>query len=360
MPLLIDAHQDLAWNIRTLGRDYTLSAQEIRQKESGSEAITFNGSSLLGWENYQQGQVAIVFATLFVSPERKKLGGLDSQVYRDFEEAHRLYKKQAETYQALAGDHPDKFRLVQTKSDLAEVIDAWKGQRTDHPVGLVMLMEGAEGVRSPAELEDWWEMGVRIIGPAWVGTRFCGGSHEPGPLTDEGRSLLKGMVETGFALDISHMDELAARQALDEYAGQIIASHANCAALIQGYEGNRQLSDEVIRCLIRREGIIGLLPYLAFLKNGWQIQHGRQGFSLADPFAAHIDHVCQLAGNARHAGLGTDFDGGFGVESVPEDVDTIADLQKLDPVLAARGFEKDEIEGIMSGNWLRFLEVSLP
>jgi len=360
MPLLIDAHEDLAWNIHTLNRDYTRSALDIRKRESKDNNSKLNGNSLLGWENYQRGKVAVIFATLFVSPLRKKLGGWDTEVYRDFDQAHRTNKKQAETYKALAGDHPDKFRLVRTKGDLAEVIGDWKKPGKDHPVGLVLLMEGAEGVRKPAELEDWWETGVRIIGPAWAGTRFCGGSHEPGPLTEEGRALLKGMAETGFALDISHMDELAAKQALDEFPGPVIASHANCAALIQGYEGNRQLSDDIIRRTIARDGVIGLVPFLAFLKNGWKISDGRKGFSLSDPYCAHIDHVCQLAGDAWHAAIGTDFDGGFGVESVPEDVDSIDDLQKLHPVLQDRGFVEAEIERIMNGNWLRFLEACLP
>jgi len=131
-------------------------------------------------------------------------------------------------------------------------------------------MEGAEGVRTPSELDEWWELGVRFIGPAWAGTRFCGGTRDPGPLTDDGRALLEAMADIGFTLDLSHMDELSARQSLDMYPGPIIASHANAAALLPGYDGNRLLPDEVIRGMITRDGIIGVIPYCRFLDNSWK------------------------------------------------------------------------------------------
>jgi len=200
---------------------------------------------------------------------------------------------------------------------------------------------------------------VRLIGPAWAGTRFCGGTREPGPLTDDGRALLKGMAGIGFTLDLSHMDELAARQSLDFYPGPIIASHANAAAVIPEYDGNRLLSDGIIKGLIARDGVIGVIPYCRFLKPDWKMEAGRDGITL-ETLATHIDHICQMAGNARHVGLGTDFDGGFGVESVPSDVDTIADLQKLVPILAARGYTEADISAILGGNWLRHLRSWLP
>ena len=137
-------------------------------------------------------------------------------------------------------------------------------------MGLVLSMEGAEAVRDPGELEEWWERGVRLIGPAWGGTRFCGGTREPGPMTAEGYELLESMAETGFSLDLSHMDEKAALQALDFYPGQIIASHGNALALLNGSESNRHLTDRVIHGILERDGMIGLVPFNAFLKAGWK------------------------------------------------------------------------------------------
>ena len=68
----------------------------------------------------------------------------------------------------------------------------------------------------------------------------------------------------------------------------------------------------------------------------------------------HIDRVCQLAGNTRHAALGTDLDGGFGKEQSPLDLDTIADLQRVPDLLSKRGYDAEAIGGIMYENWVRF------
>ena len=358
-PLIVDAHEDLAWNILVLGRDYTRSVEETRKLEQGTATIERNGNTLLGWPEYQRGRVAVVFATLFASPKRRVLGDWDTQSYADFDQARRLYIAQMDRYRTLADDHDDKFRLISTTSDLEDVLSHWDTDQESHPVGITILMEGAEGVRSPAELDEWWERGVRTIGLAWAGTRYCGGTREPGPLTDEGRELLAAMAEIGFTLDISHMDPLSALQALDTYPGAVIASHANAAALLAGYDGNRQLPDTVIQGLIDRGGIVGVVPFCRFLLNGWRVDNGRETISLAT-LANHIDHVCQLAGDARHVGLGTDFDGGFGVEHAPSDVDTIADMQNLGPVLAGRGYSDSDIAAILGGNWLEHLERTLP
>jgi len=358
--LIIDAHEDLAWNMLTFGRDYTLSAIETRQREQGGLAPLHNGDTLLGWPDYQRGRVAVVFSTLFCAPVRRKQGDWDSPCYATFEEAHSLYRAQLEAYHRLSGEHPDMFRLVQTRSDLHSVLEHWQRTDTDeHPVGLVVLMENAEGVRQPAELEEWWEGGVRIIGPAWAGTRYCGGTREPGPLTADGRTLLKRMAEIGFVLDLSHMDAQAALQALDSYPRAVIASHGNALALLPGSESNRHLPDEVLRGLIERGGVIGVVPLNAFLKTGWQKKEGREAVSV-ELLVAQIDYICQMAGDARHVGLGSDFDGGFGVQSVPREFDTIADLQILAPRLAQRGYTEQDVAAILGTNWLGILKDNLP
>lgn len=360
MPIIIDSHEDLAWNIQTFKRDYTLSAAETRKIEAGGENVTLNGNTLLGWDDFQRARAAVVFTTLFASPERKKGGIWDSNSYKDFNEAYHSYRSQLEVYHRLADKHPDKFRLIFNAKDLDEVVTHWDGPQKDHPVGMLVLMEGAEGVLKPFELDEWYADGVRIIGPAWAGTRFCGGTNEPGPLTEDGRDLLARMADIGMILDLSHMDELAARQSLDDFPGAIIVSHANAASLLPGYSGNRLISDDVIRKTIERNGIIGVMPILAFLKNGWVPSDGRDGLTLESLFVAQIDHICQLAGNAQHVGIGTDFDGGFGVEYAPADVDTIADLQKLEPILISRGYSISDVAAIMGKNWQRLLQENLP
>jgi len=226
---------------------------------------------------------------------------------------------------------------------------------------LIPLMEGADGICSTDELDEWYELGLRLIGLAWSGTRYSGGTREPGPLTEDGRRLLKAMTDFNFTLDLSHMDEQSVLEALDLYEGPIVATHANCLALLPNFPTNRHLSDRVIRGVIEHDGIIGIVPLNSFLKSGWSRAKGNPRAEVPlDVVAAHMDHVCQLAGDARHVGIGSDFDGGFGLQSVPPEIDTIADLQKLFPLLTARGYSESDAANILGGNWLNFLEKNLP
>lgn len=401
--IIVDSHQDLAWNMLTFGRDYTRSAHQTRQLEAQTEIPQRNGDTLLGWPDYQRGRVAVVFSTLFVAPLPARLGEWETQVYADANQANRRYSQQLDAYHRLADSHPDEFRLLQNRQDLDQVLADWKdapdvdpapapkgagrpgdGRRPSPPevleenevgkdvefegqsdrkkgppVGLLPLMEGAEGVLSPEELEDWWERGVRLIGPAWAGTRFCGGTRMPGPLTKEGFALLEGMAGVGFGLDISHMDEQAVLQALDAYPGTIIASHSNAHALLKGMETNRHLSDRVIQGLLEREGVIGVVPFNRFLLPGWTPADGRELVTLEHVFA-HIDYICQMAGSARHVGIGTDFDGGFGLQSAPDGIDTIADLRKLIPLMSSKGYADEDIAAVLGLNWIRILREVLP
>ena len=347
----------------TYGRDYTRSVHETRRLEVGTLIPERNGDCTVGWPDYQRGQVAAVFATLFVTPGRKKEAG-DVIFYADGAAAHRLYRQQIDLYRKLADSHPDKFRLVASVKDLDSVIEHWSkpvGEGEGHPVGLIYLMEGADGIRSPHELGEWYDLGLRIIGLAWVGTRYTGGTGEPGPLTEEGRRLLSAMMDYHFILDLSHMDWAAAYESLDRYEGPVIATHANCAALMKGSDSNRHLPDDVIRGLIERDGVIGLIPLNTFLKVGWLRKSGSRREEVPlDTYIAHIDHICQLAGNANHAAIGSDFDGGFGVQSIPPELDSIADLQKVAEKLIERGYTESEAANVLGGNWLRFLRKHLP
>jgi membrane dipeptidase len=166
------------------------------------------------------------------------------------------------------------------------------------------------------------------------------------------------MQDLNMILDTSHMAEQAFFQALERYGGPIIASHSNPRAYV---EGDRHLSDEMIRALVQRDGVIGSVPFNTFLVRDWSRLRG-------DPKdAAHITHVvraidrvCQIAGDAKHAGLGSDFDGGFGAESTPMGIDSVADLPKIGDELRQAGYSPGDVEAVMSGNWLRVLRDSLP
>ena len=374
--LIVDGHEDLAYNMTTFGRDYTRSAADTRRIEAGGENPVHNDDTVLGWPEYQRGQVAVIMAVLFVAPKRRSAGPFESQHYSDYSQAHHLYSAQSDAYHRLTNDHPDKFSLILDQKDLHEVVETWKQAEEVRPqsakdqasldepnqgtpVGLVVLMEGAEGVREPAELESWWQRGVRLIGPAWAGTRYCGGTREPGPLTKDGYALLEGMADFNFILDLTHMDEAAVLQALEAYPRQIVASHSNALALLKGAEGNRHLSDRVIQGILERDGLIGVVVYNGFLKAGWKKGDRREEVTLQH-IVAQVDYLCQMAGDSQHVGIGSDMDGGFGLQSMPTGIDTIADLQKLAPLLSEKGYSTDDIAGIFGGNWLKRLNQALP
>ncbi len=363
MPLIVDSHNDIAWNMLAYRRDYTRPVEETRRLEAGTRVRELCDDALLGWPEYQRGSVAVVFATLYAPPWRFVHNELEQPyAYRTSDEANRVYRQQLLTYHRLADERPDAFRLVRRRGELEEVLDHWEGgeQAGPHPVGLVPLMEGADGIRTPAELEEWHELGLRLIGLAWVATRYSGGWREPGPLTPEGRELLKAMADHGFTLDLSHMDEPAMLEALERYPGPVAATHGNCLALLPGFPTNRQFSDRVLRGLIERDGVAGVVPFNGYLKTGWLAGKSQREEVGLETVVDHIDHICQLAGDALHAGIGSDFDGGFGLQSVPPEIDSVADLQKIRPLLLERGYTEEDASNILGGNWIARLRRDLP
>jgi membrane dipeptidase len=195
---------------------------------------------------------------------------------------------------------------------------------------------------------------LRIIGPAHYGVSpYAHGTGTEGGLFPQGKPLLKIMEQVGMILDVTHLSDQCFDEALEIYGGPVLASHHNCRALVPD---QRQLTDDQIRRLIERGAVIGAALDAWMMVPGWvrgKSTPEQTGVKL-EHIIDHIDHICQIAGNARHVAIGTDLDGGFGKEQSPMDLDTIADLQKLPAMFSARGYSPTDIEGIMSGNWLRF------
>ncbi len=376
--IIVDAHQDLAWNASAFGRNYLQSAHARRAHEAATNSLGFrlNGQSMLGLPDYLRGRVAVIFGTLFVSPKRKQSGEWEENIcYRNAEEAHRLYSQQLDYYRRLADDQP-RFRLIGDRSDLEAVLASWEGPDAapdpdpnappplpgpaNAQVGLVPLMEGADGIREPREAEAWMERGLRIVGLAWTGTRYAGGTREPGPLTPEGRRLVRTLADLGLMLDLAHSSDESFLEALDLSEGVVMCTHANPRALLHNPAvPERHLSDDMIRRLAERGGVIGVVPYNRFLKADWRDGDNRADVPLSRLIDA-IDYICQLTGSAAHVGIGTDFDGGFGAETTPLGFDTIADLSKIGVGLRERGFSQADVEGVLADNWLSVLRRGLP
>lgn len=343
--LIVDAHEDIAYNAIELGRDPRRSAKQTRATEP---VKTANGIATVGLADFIAGNVRVIFATIYVSPQ----GGSNTpgKTYATAEEANALGQEQLAYYALLAAD--PRISLITTRADLERVVHAQEPK-----VGLVLLMEGADPILKPSDAELWFEGGVRIIGPAWSQTRYCGGTGKPGPLTELGKDLIREMSRAGFILDTSHMAEESFFQALDLFEGTVIASHSNTRKYVPT---DRQLSDDMIKALVKRDGVIGAVFFNQFLKHQWR-QSGAD--KKAVTFATvidHMKHICDLASDATHCGIGTDFDGGFGMEATPNEIDTAADLSKFADALSGAGFTDGEVRGIMGGNWLRILERGLP
>ena len=378
--IVVDSHEDLAWNILAFRRDYTQAVAETRAIEGGTETPIRNGDTMLGWPEWVAGRVGIVFATLFAPPARHENFEWSPIRYETPEQAHLLYRDQLDTYSRLTEQHPEKFRIIRNALDLRERIEEWEayeaaqeevgrgdgrtvsselsdGQTTAPAIGLVLLMEGADGVREPAELGMWFEAGVRIVGPAWIGTQYTGGTREPGGFTDRGFALLEAMADVGMILDFSHLAEQAAYEALERYSGAVIASHSNPRSLVpRSRNPDRHLTDELIRGIADREGVIGIVLYNKFLDQEWE--PGRE--LTISKVVAHIDYVCQLLGSAKSVGIGSDFDGGFGRESVPAELDSVANLRFIGEALSRASYTEGDVEAILGGNWIRILTQALP
>ncbi len=352
--LIVDAHQDIAFNWLASGRDWRQGALDIRRAEAGQEDKRRAGLASIGLQESLAGGVAVICATLFTAPRSRHASAWDSLSYSDAQEAYVLASSQLDYYERLADEH-DQITLVLEREQLDAVLATWEEGRpeTEREVGLVLLMENADSIIEPEQFEEWYERGVRIVGPAWTASRYCGGTGQPGPLTDLGRELLEIMAEYGALLDLSHMAEEACREALDRYEGPAFASHSNPRRFC---DTDRHLEDDMLRQLAERDGVCGAVLYNRFLNDHWS---GPQRLPL-DAVLQVIDHVCQLTGSAAHMGIGSDLDGGFGAESAPVGIDTVADLKVIGSGLAGRGYQPNEIAAIMGGNMLRMLKAALP
>jgi membrane dipeptidase len=252
-----------------------------------------------------------------------------------------------------------ELKQIRTRADLDRQFSLWtdsKGKTDSLPIGYVLSLEGADSILSMRHLERNYEQGLRALGPAHYGPgTYAQGTDATGGIGLKGRELLKEMQRLGIILDATHLCDDSFWEALDQFSGPVWASHHNCRALVPH---NRQLSDEQIKTLVQRGAVIGAVFDAWMMIPGWQ--RGKTtpesaGLTIAE-IVKHIDHICQLAGNSHHCGIGSDLDGAFGFEQTPSDLKSIADIQRLPDALSARGYKAEDIENITHRNFIRFLQ----
>jgi len=350
---IVDAHEDIAHNALHNDRDVRRAVAEQRAREAAARSASpaevashpgMRDSVMVGLPELRRGGVGLVCSTIFCLPGEPEAMATDGWA-------------QMRYYQALAAEPADVgVRLIGSRADLDALArdHAIAPTPETRPVGFLPLMESADPIRDPSEVEQWYAAGLRIIGPTWLGSRYCGGTGHPGGFTDLGWALLDEMARLGMILDLSHMADEAVWQALERHSGPIIASHTNCRAYLPT---DRHFTDDQIREIARRDAVIGVVLHNGFLVAGWKPAQGPVGI---DAVVRHLDRVRELTGDTRHSGIGSDFDGGAGAESTPAPFDSVADLAALAEGLRAHDYSEDDIAGIMGANFLRAFGQALP
>jgi len=351
---IVDAHLDLAMNAMEWNRDLRLPVRDIREREKGMNDKPDRGRNMVSLPALREGRIGLVVATQIARFVRQ---GSPLPGWHSPEQAWAQTQGQLAWYRAMADDG----EMVQIR-DLAELethIGIWENSSIPDdkkPVGFILSLEGADSLVNLNYLDRAHEYGLRAMGPSHYGEgRYAGGTGTEDGFTAAGKDLLKKMDRLHMILDITHLTDKGFDQALEIYKGPVWASHHNCRSLVKN---QRQLTDDQIKRLIERDAVIGGVMDAWMLTDGWI-----RGISLPkvtgtdlNRLIDHYDHICQIAGNANHIAIGSDLDGAFGTEQSPWDMDTIADLKKLPDLLAARGYKPGDIEGILYGNWLRFLK----
>jgi membrane dipeptidase len=349
--LCVDAHLDLAYNALLWGRNLKTSVPEVRawEKEIPGKA---RGRNTVCFPEMRRGEIFLCFSTV----NARHATGFKTNLDYSPEGAYAMGQAQLVYYELL--ERQGVLRRVRTREDAAEHLAAWQEAPEDAPIGHVLCIEGADSVLEPDEIFQWWDDGLRVLSLAHYGTsHYAHGTHTTGGLFPPGRALLANMQKLGMILDLTHLADQSFWEALEVFEGRVIATHNNCRALVPD---QRQFSDEQIRAIIERDGVIGAAMDDWMIRTEYDKNNPNPEVVSLEHVVDHMDHICQLAGNARNIGIGTDLDGGYGTEQSPGDLDTIADLQKIPDMLRRRGYSEADIEGVMHGNWLRLLGEALP
>lgn len=348
---LFDGHLDLAWNAIDWKRDLLQPVSAIRHAERGRTEPGV-GTNTVSLPALRDGKVGVCVATLLARLHRP---GNPMFGYATPEAVYAVARGQLAYYEAM--QRAGHIRILRTRRDLNSHVEQWESDPEDCPIGMILSMEGADPVLDPTNMQEWHAAGLRAIGLTHYGkNRYGGGTACQEGLEPLAHPLLAEIERLGLALDLTHLSDEAFWQAVEVFGGRVLASHQNARHFVND---QRQFSDEQLRVVIEWGGVIGAAFDIWMLQPDYRRQVSERKASM-EAVADNIDHVCQLAGNHRHAAIGTDLDGGFGTEQSPTDVDTIADVIHIVDILSRRGYNDDAIAAVMYGNWLRFYREILP
>jgi membrane dipeptidase len=354
-PLIFDAHLDLAMNAMEWNRDLRWPVDEIRKSEDGMTDKPDRAKGTVSLPEMRKGHVGICVATQIgrYVKQGNKLPGWNSP-----EQAWAQTQGQLAWYKTM--EDAGEMVQIKTNKELEKHLLVWQNPSEKAPVGYILSLEGADSIISMNHLETAYRYGLRAIGPAHFGPgTYAQGTDATGGVGNKGRELIKEIGKLGMILDATHLCDDSFWETMDLFHGPVWASHNNCRVFVPH---NRQFSDEQIVELINRDSVIGVALDAWMMVLNWEREKSdpkSMGVSLK-LMINNIDHICQLAGNSFHAGIGSDLDGAFGKEQSPYDLETIADLQKIPGLLTEIGYKESDIQNIISGNFIRFLKKNLP
>lgn len=349
--LCFDAHLDISMNAMEWNRDQRWTVEQIRESEKGMTDKPDRGKNTVSFPALREGKVGLVVATQIsrVVKPGSPIPGWYSQ-----EQAWAQTQGQLQWYRTM--EEAGEMKQIVDSQTLAESLALWENPEEKAPICYLLSLEGADSIISMNHLERAYNYGLRAIGPAHYGPGvYANGTDSSGKLNARGVELLKTMERLEMILDVTHLNDDAFWHALDIYKGSIWASHNNCRHFV---DHNRQFSDEMIRELINRDAVVGVALDAWMMVPDWirGVSTPKGQNVTLEIMVDNIDHICQLAGDSLHAGVGSDLDGAFGNEQCPYDLDTIADIQKLPALLKKRGFSDEDMQNVMHGNFVRFLQ----
>lgn len=357
-PFIIDAHLDLSMNALEWNRDLRLPTKDINAGEAAMTDKPDRGNSTVSFPELRAGNIGLVVATQ-IGRVTKDNRGRPGSGWASAEQAWAQTQGQLAWYKAM--EEAGEMAMIKNKKDLENHLGLWQNSPPEQkiPIGYVLSLEGADSIVDISYVEKAYKYGLRAIGPAHYGPgRYANGTDSTGRLSPAGYELLKEMDRLGMILDATHLCDEAFWDAIAVYKGPIWASHNNCRKFVNH---NRQYSDEMIQALVERGAVIGIALDAWMMVPGWirGVSTPKAMNCSLEIVANNIDHICQIAGNADHVGIGSDLDGAFGTEQCPYDVTTIADLQKIPLILKNRGYADEDLKKITGGNWIRFLKNNL-
>jgi membrane dipeptidase len=347
----IDGHLDLAYNGLFFNRDIKKPVADARAWEAGMIGKG-RGRNTVCLPDMRRGEIGLCFSTI----NARHATGFKTAIDFSPEGAWAAAQGQLAFYDLL--ERQGALRRIKIQGELEAHLHDWERRPNMAPIGHVLCIEGADCLLEPHEVFAWWRAGLRILSLSHYGTsQYAHGTNTEGGLFPPAGELLGYLERLGMILDLTHTADGSFWEALEVFGGRVIATHNNCRALVPR---QRQFTDEMIRAIAARDGVIGVALDDWMLSTEFEIAEHRPELVTLDTVIDHVVHICNLTGSARHVAIGTDLDGGYGTEQTPSDLDTIADLQKLPALLRSRGFTDADVEAFMHGNWLRLLRSALP